>query len=297
MLFPFIVLRALWRGLMLVWQWIFYFSLVFCLLFGLIWASINYWLPWVSSYYMRQKTGFRLNIKESNCSLYRGVLDFRGMTLKTPEDSSFRQEDFARFHQVRASIGWMSLYRAYFPSNTAGEVMIPEVDIDVEKFVCESGKSGDYNFKLLGDQFALQNGENPRKKVLRGEKATPHKPKDGKLRFVIAKVRFHLGTCELYKRDGNCNVVNVDRTWHFENIRSWSDVCRAIVADVQAMGISVAVGGLLELVSDLPVLRTAKHSLKAIHRTSKALVEKIATSNLPSVKEVWDNSIKSEPVQ
>ncbi|UPA28273.1 MAG: hypothetical protein LW808_003135 [Verrucomicrobiota bacterium] len=243
---------------------------------------------------MKRKTGFRLVIQDSNCSIYHGLLDFRDLTIKNPENDTFKQEDLVRFHQVRASIDWISLYRSYFPGGNSEEIVIPEVDIDVEKLICEPGKHGEYNFKLLGDQFAAQNGDS--KKLRPKDKSAPHKSENGsKLRFVIAKVRFHLGSCELYKRDGTSKVVAVDRTWHFENIRSWSDVARSIVADVQAMGLSVAVGGLLDLVSDLPILKTAKRSLKAVHRTSKNLAKKAVDSaqKLPSVKEVWDNSLEA----
>ena len=87
------------------------FAIVMLLLFvGTLVGTFNFWFPSVSNWYLSSKTGFELQIDKSECSLFKGIIDFKGIHLLNPQNA-FEQTKFVNIDYAYVDVDMMSLLK------------------------------------------------------------------------------------------------------------------------------------------------------------------------------------------
>ena len=218
--------------------------------------TINLWLPSAIKWFVEKKSNFPTQVKKSNISLTKGIVDFEGINLKNPK-GKFEQENFVTVNKLSAQVEYKTLFEK--------QIVIPEVTIDLDNFTCEKNKDGDINAMVLVNSFTGGDSEEDKKKQEEEEKKKQEEEEEKKKKeeeekkeeegekkeeegktFVIRKLTVRLGTIELYNltsEDGE-HKINLNKTLKFENVslENKKEVITQILQDedLQNAGYSLA---------------------------------------------------------
>lgn len=273
-------------------------------------VTINLWLPAAAKWFVEKKSNFPTEIKKSNISLTKGIIDIEGISLKNPK-GKFEQEKFVTLNKVYGQVEYKTLFEK--------QIVIPEITIDLENFTCEKNKEGDINAMVLvnsftgGDSDEKKEDENKKeeepkkeeeekKEEAEGEGEKKEGEEEGKT-FIIHKLNVRIGSIELYNlthEDGE-HKINLNKTLSFEEVtmEKKKEIITQILQDpdLQNAGYSVVLGTALGQGSKIVSDALKKVSDKVNEFIPQETVNQIKDAIPDDVKQAATESLKEAAKQ
>jgi hypothetical protein len=289
--FPFKLLRFSWRFLISFIHFLAVLSIVLSLLFTIALLSFNWWFPAAAEWYVEHKSGFKLHIGQSNCAIYRGLIDFNGIEIQNPE-GKFSQEGCLKLDRLMAKTNLLTVM--------SPEIVIEEVVLGMERVICEKNSGGETNLGTFQNAFSMLQKNDldsaPKRrrgarKRNRGDGEKTAAVADGasnngplKLfaqsgsRFVIRKMMIHVGSFELHNitASGEQQVVDVNQTWTLTNVHSRKEVIDFVTARLQKYGVNIAIQSVFGAIFNLPGVRSVKSAMAKVGQLGRGMFKKVS---------------------
>ncbi|MDR1435073.1 MAG: hypothetical protein LBI77_01555 [Puniceicoccales bacterium] len=317
LLWPFKIIRFTWRlcsklihFLAILAIWVSLFAVIFFL-------SFNRWFPSVARHYVFKKSGFNLHIDQSQCSLWRGLIDLNGIEIKNPA-KKFSQNDCLNINRLMIKMNLLSLLNP--------EVVVDEVTIDMDRIVCDQNNSGDIGILKLCKALTASEDETLKSREKKLEPLRKSNQKNGHTKylsnvtsngeesdkkllklasvkegsqFMVKKMNLRIGRFELYNITGKDEhkTINVDVNWNFTDVRSKNEVINRVMSGLKGYGISVIVEKFLNSIFDLPGVKIFKHSVRKVSNFCQEIFKKITSSIVDSMAKAGSikNSLMNIP--
>lgn len=219
------------------------FLIVMLLIFiGTTIGTFNFWFPSVSNWYLKSKTGFEVNIDKSECSLFKGILDFKGIHLLNP-DQSFELPKFVNVDSAYVNLNLMSLLKR--------EVVIDKISIKIDDVTIIQNQADQINaieFKnAVQNLIAANISRQPSQQQTHNfqtkyntYKSTNKPANEQSKSLQIKTLDVALNQVELINiLPGNEDkIVNVQYEKTFTNVSDINDIVNTLVKDMKKFGLS-----------------------------------------------------------
>ncbi|MDR1303434.1 MAG: hypothetical protein LBJ81_02330 [Puniceicoccales bacterium] len=266
-------------------------SILLSLLLAVALLSFNWWFPGAAEWYVEHKSGFKLRIGQSNCAIYRGLIDFNGVEIQNPE-GKFSQEGCLKFDHLMAKA---NLLTAMSP-----EIVVDEVILSMERAICEKNSAGETNLLVLQNAFSmLKNGDSsdaPKRrhgtrKKNRGDGEKTVAVADGASsggplkffaqgggRLVIRKMTIHVGSFELHNvtTSDEQRVIDVNQTWTLTDVRSRKEVIDFVTARLQNYGVGIVIQNVFGAIFNLPGVRSVKSAMEKVSHLGRGMLKSVS---------------------
>jgi hypothetical protein len=298
--FPFKLLRFSWRFLINFAHFLVVLSVILSLLLTIALFSFNWWFPTAAEWYMEHKSGFKLRIGESNCAIYRGLIDFNGVEIQNPE-GKFSQEGCLKLDHLMAKANLLTIM--------SPEIVVDEVILSVERVICEKNSSGEMNLLTFQNAFSVpgkddagsapkhrhgtrkRNRSEGEKAVAVADGASNNRPlkfftRSGG-RFVIRKITIHVGSFELHNvtASGERKVIDVNQTWTLTDVRSRKEVVNFVTTRLQNYGVGVVIQNVFGAISNLPGIKSVKSAIKEMSHLGRGMFKKVSETMMQALPE------------
>ncbi|MDR2807314.1 MAG: hypothetical protein LBB11_04150 [Puniceicoccales bacterium] len=243
--------------------------------------SFNYWFPKAAQTYVTHKSDFNFHVGQSQCALYRGLVDFNNIEIQNPE-KKFSQENCMSIDRFMVKVNLLSFLKS--------ETVIDEVFINIDKVTCERTEDGRINLMELKTAFspkestASTEAVESRSKRKRGSQKSSAKAgtqdasAGDSFKFVIKKLHLHVGSFELYNITAKKEhkTINANLTWNFVDVHSTKEIGDTITTQLQNYGLSIIIQSLWGTVLDLPGIKTAKQAVQKVGQFSQDVLKNTA---------------------
>jgi hypothetical protein len=210
----------------------------------------NFWLPKITEIVVGKMSGFEVAVEKSDGSLFRGRIDIEDFKIKNPRPI-FKNENFLKFNRLTADIDMGSL--------VTNEIVVEELAIDIDAISIVKNANGTSNYLLFGKNLLshFPKDKSSEKKVSSMEKSPKSKQKNStnkkKKSLCLRKFVLSIGTVRIIDEASNSRQeFKANYSREFTNIRDFSSLKIALIADLGRYGLSMLVDPIISTVTGLP---------------------------------------------
>ncbi|MDR1458332.1 MAG: hypothetical protein LBI37_02270, partial [Puniceicoccales bacterium] len=238
--------------------------------------SLNLWLPNAIKIYSTYRLGFPIIVKKSRCNIFKGIIDFRDLTIQNPKNR-FAYIDLANFD---------SIYGKFSPIQIVKKSMIIDnITLNIRELWISRHPISISNMEIFIDKLTKSNDE----KIAKINEANEEKYS---CNFVAQTVIIRIKTINFLnfskgKKDNKEFNINYSKKFH--NVSSWEEIVKQIQSDFYAYGGGYLISSFLSSMAKAPELNMVTSAVKFINgffqKTINGMVEAAKSSiQMPNIE-------------